>query len=426
MNFASTKKQLSSMQESQKVKAGQPIICQLLSFIPEELFKESVEETKANYCFKKMLAKEHFVCLFYAVLTRNSSLREICKQIILLGKSLSYIGFKKIPKKSTLSDANKLRSHLFFQNLYMRLYKRYKPYLNATTFFLPIGGEVDPKKVEVFDSTTISLFKEILKGAGRNAINGKKKGGIKVFTKLNWLENVPNYICMKAASSNETGFLNLMKLDEGTIALMDKGFNKYSYFQKLTESKRYFVTRLKDNAKYERESAKEVEKGSDIISDQVISLKYKEKRMCRTVKLRLVTFRDPISGETLKFITNLMLYEAKTIAQLYKNRWVIEVFFKQLKQNFELKHFVSDSENGIKCQIWVALIANLIFTVIEKQTKEAEDFSTLVSIAAKNLCSYISFIQFITNPEIYTKAWEYTEMGLGKMQLNIFEETRGG
>lgn len=414
------------MQESQKIKAGQPIICQLLSFIPNEVFKKAVEKTNANYYYKKMLAKDHLVCLFYAVVTRNASLREVCQQIVLLGNSLVYCGLKQIPRRSTFSDANKERSEKFFQQLYLYLYAHYKPYLNTSTFSLPIGGEVAAEKVEVFDSTTITLFKEILKGAGRNAINGKKKGGMKVFTKINWLDNVPNYICMKAASANETGFLALMKLEEGSISLMDKGFNKYSYFAKLTDTNRFFVTRLKENAKYQVDNRNPVEQGSDIICDESISLIYKEKKISRTVKLRIVTFRDPISGEILRFLTNLKEVSAQTIAQLYKNRWVIEVFFKQLKQNFELKYFLSDSENGIKSQIWVALIANLIFTVIERMTKKAEDFSTLVSIAAKNLCSYVAYVQFISEPDIYIKTWMKTDRPPGIVQQINFDKPGGG
>ena len=373
-----------------------------------------------------MWAKDHFVCLFYAVLTRNASLREVCRQIVLLGNSLIYCGIKQIPKKSTLSDANKERSQEFFQQLYLSLFTHYKSYLNKSTFSLPIGGEIAAEKVEVFDSTTITLFKEILKGAGRNAINGKKKGGLKVFTKMNLLENAPNYICMKAASANETGFLALMELDEGTVALMDKGFNHYAYFARLTDCNRYFVTRIRDNAKYEIEGTFPIEPGSSIRSDQAISLCYKENKVNRTVKLRLVTFQDPISGEILRFLTNLKEVSGQTIAQLYKNRWVIEVFFKQLKQNFELKYFLSDSENGIKSQIWVALIANLIFTVIERMTKKAEDFATLVSISAKNLCSYVAFVQFISQPELYAKAWMNSEIKHGIVPQITFDKPGGG
>lgn len=118
----------------------------------------------------------------------------------------------------------------------------------------------------------------------------------------------------------------------------------------------------------------------------------------------MVSYSDPESGEILEFITNLKGLDALTIALLYKNRWVIEVLFKQIKQNFELKYFLSDSENGIKIQIWVALILNLLFTVLHKRVKEAEDFSTMVMVAAKNLCSYVSLEKFLLHSEAYFKS----------------------
>ncbi|WP_332913675.1 transposase, partial [Algoriphagus boritolerans] len=133
-------------------------------------------------------------------------------------------------------------------------------------------------------------------------------------------------------------------------------------------------------------------------------LNFKEKNVSRTIEVRLVTYSDPESGEILEFITNLKGLDALTIALLYKNRWVIEVLFKQIKQNFELKYFLSDSENGIKIQIWVALILNLLFTVLHKRVKEAEDFSTMVMVAAKNLCSYVSLEKFLLHTEAYFKS----------------------
>ena len=116
-----------------------------------------------------------------------------------------------------------------------------------------------------------------------------------------------------------------------------------------------------------------------------------------------MTYSDPESGEIPEFITNLKGLNALTIALLYKNRWVIEVLFKQIKQNFELKYFLSESENGIKIQIWVALILNLLFKVLHKRIKEAEDFSTMVMIAAKNLCSYFSLERFLLHSDTYFK-----------------------
>lgn len=402
-------------QINNKFLSGQPIIAQLISLIPNEVFDKAVSDTKADRYYKQMKSRDHFICLFYAVLTRNSSLREVCKNITLIAKKLLYVGLKQLPSRSTLSDSNRKRDSGFFATLYMGLYLHYKTSLQGQWSL--IGGEVDPGEVEVFDSTTITLFKDILKGAGRNPIEGKKKGGIKAFTKMNLAEGVPDFICLKAGSTNENTFLKVLNLPEGGIAVFDKGFNKYRCFDQWTQHNRFFVTRLKDNALYHVLEENNTDPFPDVIKDQQIQLKYKDKKITRTVCLRLVTYRDPVSGEILCLLTNLMGHTAMTITLLYKNRWVIEVLFKQIKQNFELKYFLSDSENGIKSQIWVALILNLLFTLLHRRIKEAEDFSTMVMVAAKNLSSYVNLQLFLTNTAQYCRDWFRQEVE--KIQLQI-------
>ena len=412
-------------QDIKKFHSGKPIICQLLSLIPDFIFSDTVQATGSDHYYKHMMSKDHFVCLFYAVLTRNGSLREVCKNIMLLGKKLMYYGLGQMPCKSTLSDANRNRDSHFFGSLYLNLYMHYKSYLLDHSFSLPIGGEVDASKVEIFDSTTVTLFKEILKGAGRKTKGDKKKkGGIKAFTKMNLLENVPNFVCFKAAACNENSFLKSVELEEGSIAVYDKGFNKYWYFSELTQSNIGFVTRLKDNARYTVLHTNDVYDEPDILSDQVIALKYRHLKVPRTVTLRLVRYKDPVSGEILRFLTNLIELKPLTISLLYKNRWVIEVLFRQIKQNFEVKYFLSDTENGIKSQIWVAMILNLLFTVLHKMTKGAEDFSTMVALAAKNLCSYVNLVMFLKMPQTYCNALYKRE--IRNIQLNLFHETGGG
>lgn len=402
-------------QDSKKFQSGQPIIVQLISLIPNEVFAQATADTQADRYYKQMKAKDHFICLFYAVLTRNSSLREVCKNITLIARKLLYVGLKQLPCRSTLSDANRKRDSQFFAALYMGLYLHYKTSLK-TNWGL-IGEEVEPGDVEIFDSTTVTLFKDILKGAGRNPLEGKKKGGIKAFTKMNLAEGVPDFICMKAASTNENTFLKVLNLPEGGIAVFDKGFNRYRCFDEWTQHNRFFVTRLKDNANYQVLEENNIEPFPDVLQDQQILLKYKNQKVSRTVTLRLITYCDPVSGETLRFITNLMGHTAMTVTLLYKNRWVIEVLFKQIKQNFELKYFLSDSENGIKSQIWVALILNLLFTLLHRRIKEAEDFSTMVMVAAKNLCSYVNLQLFLTHTVEYCQTWFKYEVE--KVQMEI-------
>jgi len=261
-------------------------------------------------------------------------------------------------------------------------------------------------------------FKEILRGAGRNPSEGDKKGGVKVFAKMNLAEGVPDYICIRSAATNENIFLQVMQLQEYGIAVFDKGFNSYSCFDRWSLSNRYFVTRKKDNARFEIVTDFDCSHAREIERDQLISLRYRENGVSRTVEVRLVSYIDPQSGERLEFITNLMGHDALTIAQLYKKRWVIEVLFKQIKQNFELKYFLSDSENGIKIRIWMALILNLLFTVLHKRIKEAEDFSTMVMVAAKNLCPYVSLEKFLVYNEAYCKSIFQKE--LKNIQTKLF------
>ena len=183
-----------------------------------------------------------------------------------------------------------------FLQLYSRLYGHYKTNLQGN--WLDIGGEVDSSRVEVFDSTTITLFKEILKGAGRNTLKGKIKGGAKVFAKMNLAEGVPNYICIRSAATNENMFLKAMELPEHGIAVFDKGYNRYSCFEKWSSSNRYFVTGKKDNARYVMVQD-DCSHAKGIMTDQYILLNYREKGVSRTVEARLVSYIDPESGEKL-------------------------------------------------------------------------------------------------------------------------------
>jgi len=213
----------------------------------------------------------------------------------------------------------------------LRAYSHYRVSLKGN--WLNIGREVDPGKVEVFDSTTITPFKAVLKGAGRNPLKGKKKGGAKVFIQMNLAKGVSNFISIRSAATNENVFLQVMQLSEFSIAVFDKGYYRYSCFDKWSSSNRYFVTRKKNNARYEVIRDFDSSHTPDVEKDQLILLRYRENGVSRTVEARLVSYIDPQSGEKLEFISNLMGHEALTIAQLYKNRWVIEALFKQINQS---------------------------------------------------------------------------------------------
>ena len=407
---------------------GQPILSQLFHLIPKYIIRQSVEQTKSDYYTKKFKTKDHLLCMMFGVLTKCSTLREVCKNMLFMGTKLIYCGMVNPPKRSTFSDANAERGHEVFGHIYYGLFAHFRSFLSDSYTTMAINREIDPAKVELVDSTTITLFKEVLKGAGRNPADGKRKGAIKVHAQARLPDMVPHFVHFTSGACNDRDFLKVMQLPEGSIAVFDKGFHTYAKYEQWNESNRFYVTRLNNNAKFKVIEQLPLDQSHQdgLVSDQLIELSYKcsKDRNRKQVKARLVCYKDPASGKQFAFLTNLFDAKALTICLLYKNRWLIEILFKQLKQNFELTYFLSDSENGIKIQIWVALILNLLFEVIHKQIKEAEDFATMVKIAAKNLCSYVSLVKFLINP--FAEWLKEKERAHHKMQLNLFPADQGG
>lgn len=232
---------------------------------------------------------------------------------------------------------------------------------------------------------------------------------------------VPDLVHISEAACNDKSFLGQLEVEKGGIYVFDKGYVNYQKWAEWTTKGVFFVTRLNENADYEVLSGQpnHISEYADggIISDQIVLLKPD----VSALKARLVIYKDPESGCVLKFVSNLFDYQPTTIIQLYKYRWNIEVLFKRLKQNFELGYFFSDSTEGIKTQVWVALIANLLFSVIHRHCKEAELFTTIVGLAAINMGSYISLIRLVKSGRLTG-----IERDLKIVQLNLFALKEGG
>lgn len=393
---------------------------QLMAFIPKELVAESVAEHLSDHYYKTMTTYRHLVFMLYGVVSKARSLDELIKGLVFLSDKLSYLGVNKLPAKSTLGDANAKRDSGVFETLYYKLYAHYGELLSPSH-----GGSMDEgvsRRVHVFDSTTISLFCDVFKGTGRNPLNGKRKGGTKAFSKAPLEGCAPDFAVLGHACTNEKVFLGQLDVQAGDIYLFDKGFGDYRVWAEWDRKGAFFLTRLNSNAVYEvlegkaRDHVEYADGG--LVSDQVITLSVDNEPF----KCRLVTYKDPEGGKTLRFVTNLWDMGWQTVAQLYKYRWGIEVLFKRLKQNFQLTAFFSDSAEGIKTQIWTALIANLIFTVIHRLTKEVETYSVMVRMAAANMASYTSLIAVLKKP----LRVQGEDRNLENVQLSIFGQKGGG
>ena len=392
--------------------SSKSVFGQLISLIDDKKIKDAVKKTDSDRYVKRFKSEDHLISMLFCSFAKCNSLREVSGAM--LGLSGKTVGFQlsHIPKRSTLSDANKKRKVDFFEDIYNKLLLEYGSVLSDSRI-----GDVLKKQVKIVDSTTISLFKDILSCVGRKSKDGKSKGGIKVHTVINADEKVPNLVWFSPAVTHDHNFLEKLKCDNNTIYIFDKGYNDYKAFKHFTDNKTGFVTRIKDNANYDIVDVKVVsdEIHSGVLSDEIIEIEVKDEQATSKLKVRKVKFYDRENKREFEFITNLFELRADFIAALYKIRWQIELLFKQLKQNFPLRYFLGDNENAIKIQIYCVLIVNLLITVIKKKLKRSWAFSNLVSFCKIHLFNYIQLIQFLENPE---KDWIIDKAE--KEQLSFF------
>lgn len=365
-----------------------------------QIIGKAVSKTNSDYYTKRFSTKDHLISMLFCVFAKCSSLREVSGAMLGLSGKTKHFQLESIPYRSTLSDANAKRNCEVFGLIYNMLLREYGQFISDSRI-----KDVIKKQIEIFDSTTISLFKDILTCVGRKPQNGKEKGGIKMHTVINVDEVVPKMVWFTSAATHDHILLDKLKMDENSIYVFDKGYNDYKAFEKFCLNNTGFVTRIKDNAVYEVTSVDEIDDNihSGVLEDTIIELVVKDKNGDRKLRLRKVRFHDRELNREFEFITNLFEMRPDMVAAIYKIRWQIELLFKQLKQNFPLRYFLGDNENAIKIQIYCALIVNLLMTVIQKQLKRKWAFSNLVSFCKIHLFNYIHLMRFLENPE---KDWQ--------------------
>ncbi len=379
---------------------GQPIFTQLLKYLNRSKIERIARKYRADHYTKKLTTYKHLVIMLYAVMENVTSLREAVTGILAHSTKIHHLGLDYMPRRSTLSDANKRRSSKVFEEIYMSIYQDNRKFLSDSR-----DEKLNLRRLFMIDSTTISLFKAILKVAGRNAQNGKKKGGIKAHVLLNAQEQVPQLIRYSAAAKHDKNFLEHIRLMPGSILVFDKAYNDYKQYARFSRDGIIFVTRQKKNAVYEEGVTFNVsEDPNGVQKDHEIFLSYKdEHRKEQKLRVRRIVYSDKETGRTFIYITNDFESDAEIIALIYKKRWQIEMLFKQLKQNFPLKYFLGDNQNAIEIQIWASMIANLLITLVKNRVKRRWAFSNLVSLIRLHLMNYIDIYRFLEHPE---KSWQ--------------------
>ena len=382
--------------DSKKHLVGQPIFKQIIKIIPRDKFNELVINCKSDRYYKTCFSWEQFVTMLFGIFSRCDSMGEVCDGMRALGGKLNYLGMDCAPAKSTVGDALRDRDQELFRLFYFALIAHFSPFLSVSRKKKYRKEGVSFDDLFAFDSSTITLFSDIMKGCGRNRKDdGRKKGGLKVHMLTDIHADTPQFVKISEAKMYDKNFLQYLTLPAGSMVVFDKAYNYYLQFAKWTAMGVNFVCRLKDNAKYEVQGEPLFEKklGKDefgVSKVEHIHISYTEtvevtvegKKKTKKVKqkktlcLRLVFYKDD-QGRKYKFITNNWEITPEEVALVYKCRWSIETTFKKLKQNFQLTYFYSDTENGIKTQVWCTLIAYLLLLVIQTDSESQKALSTI-------------------------------------------------
>ena len=385
---------------------GQPILSQILNCIPSEIIYQASRKHQSNRYYKRIPLRVHLISLLYGVFSYCNGLRELCEGMLACEGKLTHLGLDKAPARSTLSDANTNRSYLVFETIYFQLVSKYHSFISDSR----LKG-LSIRNLKIIDSTTIRLFSDILKGVGRNPIDmSRKKGGIKVHALMDAFSGITEFVRMTAAKEHDRMFLYHLNLAPRSWIVFDKGYNLYSQFDKWTKQKVWFVTRMKDNAifhvtKVITDNSKK-QKAKGVLKEQYVTIGYKDSdNQVQRLKLRRITYKAE-DGKIYIYLTNNFILPCNQIALIYKNRWMIELLFKQIKQNFPLRYFWGESENAIKIQVYCVLIAQLLMVVIRKKAMTKKSFANMITVIRLHLMSYVELFEFIKDTY---KAWRKQE-----------------
>ena len=367
------------------------LFSQLLQHFPRTEFVSLVRKHRTEWHAKGFSSWTHFIAMLFCQLANADSLREICNGLACCLGKLIHLGIKKPPNKSTLSYANKHRPSSLFRELFWSALGRFRSQgaLGARKSKFRFRN-----KLLSLDSSTISLCLKLFPWAEFR----RTKGGVKLHVLLDHDDYMPSYVLITRAKRHDIRPARMLRLNPGSIVAMDRGYNDYKLFAKWTEDGVFFVTRLKDNAAYEVIEEYETPSNHNILSDQLIQFTgVRTSKECPYL-LRRIGVWDQENEREIVLLTNHLEFGTTTIAEIYKDRWEIELFFKCIKQNLKIKTFVGTNENALHVQIWTALIALLLIKWLHHLSRAGWSFSNLASMLRMNLFTYRDLMEWLHNP----------------------------
>lgn len=386
--------------------SGRTVFAQLMDFLPKREFDRCVQRYAGNWHIKNFSCFDQFLCMAFAQLTGRESLRDIEICLGAQQPKLYHCGFRSSIARSTLADANERRDWRIYYDFAQALIHIARPLYAADSF----GVELE-QTAYAFDSTMVELCLSLFPWARYQPDHG----AMKLHTLIDLRGNIPCWICVSDGKTNDVNLLDELVPEPGAFYIMDRGYIDFARLAVFTENLAYFVIRARNNHVYTRRAYRPVDRTTGLRSDQTIMLCLGHSAARYPYPLRYVSYYDSEHARRLIFLSNNFILEALKIAQLYRCRWQVELFFKWIKQHLRIKAFYGTSLNAVKVQIWTAISVYVLIAIAKKRLQLQRSFSEIQQILSISLFEQLTMSQALT-----IRVPQIEEVGLCN-QLKLFE-----
>lgn len=338
--------------------SGRTVFAQLIEYLSHKEFQKCVARYGGDRYAKKLSCWEQYLAMAFAQLTYRESLRDIEACLGAVGGKLYHMGFGSGLARSTLADANENRNWRIYADFAHTLIAMARQMYAVEA----MGVDLD-SSLYALDSTTIDLCLSLFPWAKFR----KHKGAVKMHTLLDLHGNIPTFLRITNGKVHDVNILDELSIEAGAFYVMDRGYVDFKRLYRFTLSSAFFVVRTKKNVLLQRRYSHPVDKSTGVRSDHIVILTALGSASAYPDPLRRVTYCDPETGKRLKFLTNNFTLPALTIAQIYKQRWQVELFFRWVKMHLRIKAFYGTSENAVKTQIWIAVSVYVLVAIVRKR-----------------------------------------------------------
>jgi Domain of unknown function (DUF4372)/Transposase DDE domain len=379
--------------------AGQTVFAQLMDHLPAYEFQKCVERYRGDAHHRDFSCRDQYLSMAFAQLTYRESLRDIESCLRALQGKLYHMGFRGKVSRSTLADANESHDWRIFADFAQVLIAIARP-LHACDL---MGVDLD-QSLYALDSTTIDLCLTLFPWAKFR----QRKAAVKMHTLLDLHGNIPTFIRVTSGDVHDVNLLDEILPEAGAFYVMDRAYVDFQRLFVFTLSSAFFVVRTKSNVLLERRYSHPVDKSTGVLSDQIVILSSVASATAYPDTLRRVSYLDVETGKRLRFLTNNFALPARTIADIYKQRWQVELFFKWIKQHLRIKAFYGTSENAVKTQIWIAVSMYVLVAIVRKRLGLEASLYQILQILSVTLFEKTPILRALQNDNSQSDLLDYS------------------